>query len=183
MKRIKLFESNMGRSFEDDHKTILDDLGYSSAKEIGRGTEGVIYKISPDKVIKIGQDRDFEYAFYDIDEHIGRYPNKHFTKVYETGNTNEYLYSIKELVDPWKEDPKLVEYLYDELKLPNTNNSLQTLYHKVYFGKIPAVPVTQKYFDFIKAVSSVVLGLGIDPDIAKDNVGYNKSGDLVAFDV
>lgn len=187
--RLPTYEEFLGESnSEKEHESIISQLGYKSKGKLGKGSEGTVYDVGSDRVIKIANDKQFdEYAWYDIDIELQKNPNKDFNKVYDTGVIDGYRYSIKEKMSPFKGDKDLEKYVNTELdtesdSMGNGADPLWLLMNYGYFKKVPHNDVTKKYYDLLDSLMSILKKLGIEPDLSTNNIGVDNRGNLKIID-
>jgi hypothetical protein len=184
MKKLRLLES-----VEDDHKKILTELGYSNAKKIGAGAEGVAYELDG-KVIKIGKRIGEGYTnFVKADNVIKNGNYKLMAKVFDSGEMDGYGYSVKEKLKPIGNTflLKLEDYCeknkLDFSGLPENADIVWKLL--VIYGRqnCPVTSLTKELFDLFDEVKDINKKLGWEYDFGSGNFGIDKNGKMKAFDL
>lgn len=191
---IKLIES--GRSVLDlnilsPQSRILHSIGLSvDLKKIGTGSEGNVYAIDSEKVIKIGL-KEFAGRWYTVDEYLIENPNDMFTNVYSVGIKTDtktgdiYCYSIKERVE------LITKSTWDSVRKLFTDNGADVGNFDVAHvlasnGRHDDLwsPFTDEFFNVVDEASRInyLLFNERSVDVAEGNFGTDKSGKLKIFD-
>lgn len=158
--------------FARSHGIDPDDLSY-----LGRGDFGEAYATSDGRVIKQTSSKsEGEIA----KELLGK-TNFSFAKIYDVQSFDYYICILMEEVDT---DSK-IEELYYELNdlLEQQGLPMQYLDHL----DTDEFEISDELQEFINGVSNINHSyrmLGIEAsDLRPENMGYNKEGELVAFDI
>lgn len=175
MKLIPLFESTAD---------LLDGMGYPNAKFLNSGSEGDVYDIGGDVVLKIGKKDDFDYCFYRTDKEIQTGKYDHYVKIYRTGVYKGHQWSIKEKVKPMtKEDTKDIVDYFEKENISIDTGPLHTLWF-YYLDNDKKLPKElERWQSILDSILKMHRKTRFDVDIGESNMGINKKGEIVIFDV
>jgi hypothetical protein len=175
----KIIEEEINNIIKENK--IIDTIDFDNISYLGRGEFGEAYSIGNDMVLKLtSSKREHEIANEILNANSKLYDNA-FAKIYEVGEyKNKYYIIMEELyTDSSIED---LYYQLDEL-LNEQNLPIQYVGYLEYNDE----DISEELKIFINEIGSINraynnLGI-IASDIQPDNLGYNKNGDLKAFDI
>jgi hypothetical protein len=160
---------------------IIDTIDFDNIFFLGKGDFGKAYSIENNMVLKLtNSKKEYEIANEILNSNSNLYKNA-FAHIYETGKHDRYYYIIMEELDT----DSNIENLYYELEEILNEQGLP-IQHVNYleYDENDISEDLQKFINEIGYINRAYNNLGIyASDIKYDNLGYDKEGNLKAFDI
>jgi len=160
---------------------IIDSIDFDNISYLGKGEFGKAYSIRNNMVLKLtSSKREYEIANEILNTNSKLY-NDAFANIYEVGKYKNDYYIIMEELDT---DSKIEELYYELIELLDQQGLPIQYVGYLEYNEGEITDKLQKFIDSIDYINRAYNTLGImASDIQPDNLGYDKNGNLKAFDI